>query len=321
MRNRILAAVLVVVLSGAAPRAPAQTTELRVDLAPGSSAVAFRASGLGLLPLDGEFARFRGMLFYDPGDHAACRVALCVDVASLAMQGESLRDRVLGPDFLDAERFPTLAYDGACGTDGLDGRLTLHGVTRSLALSLDWTPDTVLAVGRLLRADWGMTAMPITAGPTVRIEVSVHLAGARHAGPWSRRCTCEDTMSNTMIETRAGWITDPGAVIAAVQDALREALQLPEWDRTLRLIEHAPSHFAGPPGRGERYTLIEVVMFAGRSLAAKRALYQALVRNLAAVGVSELDVKICLIGVPMENWGIRGGQPASEVDLEFTVAV
>jgi len=128
-------------------------------------------------------------------------------------------------------------------------------------------------------------------------------------------------MPNTTIETRAGWITDASAVIEAVQSALRDALRLPEWDRTLRLMEHAPDHFAVPPGRGPRYTLIEVTMFSGRSLAAKRALYQAIVRNLGALGVPADDIKITLIEVPPENWGIRGGQPASEVDLGFEIKV
>jgi hypothetical protein len=90
-------------------------------------------------------------------------------------------------------------------------------------------------------------------------------------------------MPNCLIATRAGWITDPEAVIDAVQSALRETLKLPEGDRTLRLTEHPASHFAVPPGRGEKFTLIEVTMFSGRSMAAKRALYQALVRNLASL--------------------------------------
>ncbi len=128
-------------------------------------------------------------------------------------------------------------------------------------------------------------------------------------------------MPNTRIETRAGWVADASAVIDAVQAALREALQLPEWDRTLRLVEHAASHFAVPPGRGPRYTLVEVTMFAGRSMAAKRALYQAVVRNLGALGVPAPDIKITLIEVPPENWGIRGGQPASEVELGFEIKV
>jgi phenylpyruvate tautomerase PptA (4-oxalocrotonate tautomerase family) len=128
-------------------------------------------------------------------------------------------------------------------------------------------------------------------------------------------------MPNTTIETRKGWVADAPAVIDAVQSALCEALRLPQWDRTLRLIEHDPSHFAVPPGCGPRYTLVEVTMFSGRSLQAKRALYQAIVRNLGALGVPSADIKITLIEVPPENWGIRGGQPASEVDLGFEIKV
>jgi hypothetical protein len=128
-------------------------------------------------------------------------------------------------------------------------------------------------------------------------------------------------MPNTLIATRSGWITDPAAVIDAVQSALREALKIPEADRTLRLIEHPASHFAVPPGRSGKFTLVEVTMFSGRSMGAKRNLYQAMVRNLAALGVPPLDIKITLIETPPENWGLRGGMPASEIDLGFKIDV
>jgi hypothetical protein len=128
-------------------------------------------------------------------------------------------------------------------------------------------------------------------------------------------------MPNTLIVTRAGWITEPAAVIDAVQSALREALTIPESDRTLRVIEHLPSHFAVPPGRGDKFTLVEVTMFSGRSMDAKRKLYQAIVRNLVPLGVPALDIKITLIETPPENWGLRGGMPASEIDLGFKIDV
>lgn len=128
-------------------------------------------------------------------------------------------------------------------------------------------------------------------------------------------------MPNTLIATRSGWITDPGAVIEAAQSALREALKIPEADRTLRLTEHPASHLAVPPGRGEKFTLVEVTMFSGRSMGAKRTLYQAIVRNLAELGVPPLDIKITLIETPPENWGLRGGLPASEIDLGFRIDV
>ena len=128
-------------------------------------------------------------------------------------------------------------------------------------------------------------------------------------------------MPNTLIATRSGWITDPAAVIDAVQSALRESFKIPEWDRTLRLIEHSASHFAVPPGRGEKFTLVEVTMFSGRSMDAKRTLYQAIVHNLAALDVPPHDIKITLIETLPENWGLRSGMPASEIDLGFKIDV
>ena len=111
------------------------------------------------------------------------------------------------------------------------------------------------------------------------------------------------------------------AIIEAVYQAQREALQLPERDRKIGYIEHRSEHFHVPPDKGENYTLVEITLFAGRSLQAKRALYQAIIKRFEALGIAASDVIIVLNEVPLENWGIRGGQPASEVDLGFKVNV
>jgi phenylpyruvate tautomerase PptA (4-oxalocrotonate tautomerase family) len=36
------------------------------------------------------------------------------------------------------------------------------------------------------------------------------------------------------------------------------------------------------------------------------------VENFAALGVPELETKIILIEVPLQNWGLKGGFPASD---------
>ncbi len=155
---------------------------MQIELLPGRSTVAFRAYGLGLLPLDGQFTRFHGWFSYDPGTPSHCSVTLQADVGSLAMTSATVGETVLGPDFLDAARFPVLAYDGACDAEGLTGQLAMHGVTRLFALTLDWEPDAVTAVGRLRRADWGMTARPLLGGFTVRITVTVPLPAPPQSG-------------------------------------------------------------------------------------------------------------------------------------------
>ena len=129
-------------------------------------------------------------------------------------------------------------------------------------------------------------------------------------------------MPNATIEVRREYSsTDEEGIINAVHAAMMEALKTPEWDRTIRLIAHAPHRLAAPPNRSDRYTLVDIDLFSGRSLSAKKALYEAIVRNLAPFGIPADDVKILLRESPAENWGIRGGVPASEVDLGFKVDV
>lgn len=124
------------------------------------------------------------------------------------------------------------------------------------------------------------------------------------------------------IEVRRDWPPEQvQAIMEAVYLAQREALQLPEHDRQIRYIRHQPEHFHIPPGKSENYTLIEITLFAGRSLAAKRALYRGIVQKLGALGIAPDDIFIVLHEVPLDNWGIRGGVPASEVDLGFRVDV
>lgn len=110
-------------------------------------------------------------------------------------------------------------------------------------------------------------------------------------------------------------------LLGEVHSALVEALEIPEDDRTQRLIEHDPENFEIPPGHSERYTLVEITAFQGRSEQAKGRLYRTIVRNLGGVGIPAEDIFIVLIEPPMENWGIRGGQAASQVELGFNVEI
>jgi phenylpyruvate tautomerase PptA (4-oxalocrotonate tautomerase family) len=131
-------------------------------------------------------------------------------------------------------------------------------------------------------------------------------------------------MPSTTIEVRRSYSTDDEiAIIESVQRALTESLHLPEWDRNVRLIEHPPHRFAAPSNKGQpdRFTMISIDLFAGRSRDAKRALYRGIVEGLAPLGIPPDHVTIVLRDVPRESWGIRGGQPASEVELGFPVDI
>jgi phenylpyruvate tautomerase PptA (4-oxalocrotonate tautomerase family) len=129
-------------------------------------------------------------------------------------------------------------------------------------------------------------------------------------------------MPDVLVEVRGRWLGErKSRFLEAIHAALVDALRIPLDDKVLRLVEHAPDNFIIPRDKGEHYTRIEIAMFAGRSLDAKRKLYQAIVRNLEPFGVPGADIKIVLVEVPAENWGIRGGRAASDIELGFEVRV
>ncbi|HCU54061.1 MAG TPA: tautomerase family protein [Gammaproteobacteria bacterium] len=129
-------------------------------------------------------------------------------------------------------------------------------------------------------------------------------------------------MPITRIEVKRNWPAEKQQyLIEATHAAMVEALQIPEHDKLIRFIEHRPEHFAVPPGVSENYTLVEVSLFPGRSLEAKRKLYQGIVTRFSKIGIHPKDIRIVLYEIPMDNWGIRGGVPASEVDIGFKVDV
>lgn len=169
----------------AQPGDPAHARPVTLRLEPGSTEIAFRAYGMGFLPIDGTFGRFSGTLRLDPADPAACAIEVEADVASLAMPDPAMTADALGPDLLDAPRFPRFAYRGECrgGTGGgapnaapvLHGALSLHGVTRPLAFQVSREGGRFVATAMMRRAEWGMGARPLLAGPEVRIRFTTVL--------------------------------------------------------------------------------------------------------------------------------------------------
>jgi phenylpyruvate tautomerase PptA (4-oxalocrotonate tautomerase family) len=113
------------------------------------------------------------------------------------------------------------------------------------------------------------------------------------------------------------------AVLDGVHRALVTAFKIMEDDRVQRLYELKPQHFERRTAKySDNFTIIEITIFKGRSLTAKKNLYREIVKNLAEKpGIKPADVLIVLHEPPLENWGVAGGKPASEVDLGFDINV
>lgn len=110
-------------------------------------------------------------------------------------------------------------------------------------------------------------------------------------------------------------------LIEAVQSALVAAFKIPQSDRDVVLDLYDENRRIVATGRSPRYTRVEIVGIAARSLDAKRALFAAISDNLETAGVPRDETRIFLIEPPAESWGIKGGVLASEADIGFKIDV
>jgi Tautomerase enzyme len=105
-----------------------------------------------------------------------------------------------------------------------------------------------------------------------------------------------------------------------IHSCVVDALQYPADKRVHRFFPLDPSDFFYPPGRSDRYTILEFSMFEGRSVEAKKQLIRLLFERVQPLGISTQDLEITIFETPKHNWGFRG-LPGDEHRLNYQVDV
>ena len=112
------------------------------------------------------------------------------------------------------------------------------------------------------------------------------------------------------------------ALREGIRAALVEAFFVPGSEIYQQLWELDEKNFEIPSAKSDRFVIIEITAYQGRSFEAKKNLYRLIAQNLAkSPGIPGNDILIILHEPPKENWGVHGGRPASEVDLGFKIEV
>ena len=112
-----------------------------------------------------------------------------------------------------------------------------------------------------------------------------------------------------------------GRLSDVIHSCVVDALQFPLDKRAHRFFPLDATDFFYPAGRTERYTIIEISMFEGRSVETKKRLIRLLFERIhAELGISAQDVEVTITETPKHNWGFRG-LPGDETALNYKVEV
>lgn len=145
------------------------TTELVAGtwtIEPVHSEVGFTVRHLGLSKVRGRFNSFRGTVDIDE-NVTASRVTAEIDLASVDTNNADRDGHLKSTDFFNVETNPTMTFVSTAVTpDSLAGNLTINGITKPVALDLDFhgvavdgygtTRAGFSASGQILRSDFGV---------------------------------------------------------------------------------------------------------------------------------------------------------------------
>lgn len=105
----------------------------------------------------------------------------------------------------------------------------------------------------------------------------------------------------------------------AIHAASMSTLGLPADKRFHRFLPLEPWQFISPSDRSEKYLIIEVMMFEGRSVETKKAFYRTVLANLESMcKIQVQDIEIVITESPRHDWLIRG-VPGDELTLNYQV--
>ena len=102
-------------------------------------------------------------------------------------------------------------------------------------------------------------------------------------------------------------------LVERLQERIQPILQIPTHDRFYRVLTLDQNHFFLPSERSQNFLFAEFLLFPGRSAEVKAQLFRAVVHVAEQLGVDPQDVRSIVLDVPMENWGLRGGQSGAEL--------
>ncbi len=156
---------------------------------PTHTQVGFTLLHLGFSYYSGVFSNVSGTLRLDPSRPDASRLKVSIPIDSVATTSAKLDGELKGPEWFDAQHYPTATFTSTRVTPmgknaaRVDGTLTLHGVSEPETLSVHFVGAGVNpldkkytvgfeAVGTIKRSQFGVKTYVPLVGDDVRLSIA-----------------------------------------------------------------------------------------------------------------------------------------------------
>ena len=121
----------------------AVAAEYEIDIEGMHAAIEFRILHLGYSVLTGRFNDFGGSFSWDRDNPEASSIEVTINTASIDSNHAERDKHLREEDFLNVEKYPqamfkSTKYNGDASSGTLEGILTLHGVSKPIAIDVQY---------------------------------------------------------------------------------------------------------------------------------------------------------------------------------------
>lgn len=189
MNIRRLIAVAALTLTASAVSAQVYNIE------PGHTYPSFEADHMGLSFWRGKFTKSGGKVVLDRGSKTGGSIDIVIDASTIDFGHKKMNEKARGEEMFNVEKFPDITYRStALKFDGdrlvgVDGEMTLLGITRPLSLEVTHFKCIIHpmlkrevcgadAHGRFDRSDYGMNIGLPRFSPEIKLAIQVEAVKA-----------------------------------------------------------------------------------------------------------------------------------------------
>ncbi|MFZ1135204.1 MAG: YceI family protein [Candidatus Korobacteraceae bacterium] len=186
--SKVLAFLSAVLLLAVSAAAEVQTWQID----PNHTAAQFSVRHMGISTVRGAFTKVSGSAQYDPSDPSKTSVEAVIDAASVDTRVSMRDDDLRSPNYFEVTKYPTITFksksvqDAGAGKLKIVGDLTIHGVTKEVALDVDGPSAPVTdpkgnshvgasASTTVKRTDFGVGSSNPMIGEDITITIDVEL--------------------------------------------------------------------------------------------------------------------------------------------------
>lgn len=170
--------------------AAAQAGTWQID--PNHTSAQFSVRHLGVSTVRGAFMKVSGSAKFDSSDPSKTSLEATIETNSVDTRVEMRDNDLRSPNFLDVQKYPTITFHSkqvkAAGAGKLQiiGDLTIHGVTKEVALDVDgptaamkdpWGNQRIgaSATTKINRHDFAVNGAPAVVGDDITITIDAEL--------------------------------------------------------------------------------------------------------------------------------------------------